>query len=103
MSYVYILISALLDIIANILLGKSDGFAKKKLGILAILMVFLAFYALSLAILEGVNLSVAYASWGALGVLGTSLGGAIFLKQKVNLLGWLGIICIICSVILLNF
>lgn len=103
MAYIYILISALLDIIANILLGKSEGFSKKFLGILAILLVFFAFYVLSLAILEGVDLSIAYASWGALGVLGTSFGGAIFLKQKMNLVGWLGIICIIISVVLLNF
>ncbi|WP_027327217.1 SMR family transporter [Helicobacter pametensis] len=103
MGYLYIIVSALLDIIANILLGKSQGFADKRLGILAILLVFLAFYVLSLAIQAGINLSIAYASWGALGVLGTSLGGAIILKQKMKPIGWLGIICIIISVILLNF
>ncbi|MCE3047658.1 SMR family transporter [Helicobacter kayseriensis] len=103
MLYLYIIFSAFLDIIANILLGKSNGFANKKLGFLAIILVFFAFYILSLAITQGAHLSIAYASWGALGVLGTSLGGAIILKQNMNLIGWLGMLCIIASVILLNF
>lgn len=103
MLYLYILFSALLDIVANILLGKSNGFANKKLGFLAIALVFLAFYILSLAIIQGIQLSIAYASWGALGVFGTSLGGAIILKQKMNLIGWLGMLCIVAAVVLLNF
>lgn len=102
MAYFYIIISAFLDVIANILLGKSQGFGNKFLGIFAILIVFLAFYILSLAISLGVDLSIAYALWGALGVLGTSLGGSIFLGQAIKPLAWFGIICIITSIFLLH-
>ena len=98
---VFILIAGCLDIIANLLLKKSNGFEKKIWGILAIIIVLGAFVSLSFAI-KSIPLSIAYASWGALGILGTTIGGFFFFKEKLNIIGWLGILCIIASIVLLH-
>ena len=100
--FVIITISAFIDIIANLLLKKSDGFKHKIFGISAILLVIVAFILLSFA-LKYVELSIAYSTWGAIGIIGTSLGGYIFYKEKLNYVGILGVIIIVCAVILLNY
>ncbi|RDU58481.1 SMR family transporter [Helicobacter sp. MIT 99-5507] len=100
--FVIIMISAFIDIVANLLLKKSDGFKYKTYGISAILLVIIAFIFLSFA-LEYVELSIAYSTWGAIGIIGTSLGGYIFYKERLNYVGILGVIVVVCAVILLNY
>ncbi len=99
---IIIIISALIDVVANLLLKKSDGFKYKKYGISAVLLVIIAFILLSFA-LKYIELSIAYSTWGAIGIIGTCLGGYIFYKEKLNYIGIVGIVIIICAVILLNY
>ncbi|RDU62424.1 SMR family transporter [Helicobacter sp. MIT 14-3879] len=100
--YLFIIIfSALLDISANLLLKKSNGFRNKKYGILAIILACIAFCLLSFS-LKYIELSIAYSTWGAIGILGTCIGGYVFYKEKLNYIGIFGIIITICSVIILN-
>ena len=58
-----VLAAAILDVLANLLLARSEGFRRRLPGILALLGVGLAFYCLSLAV-RTLDLSVAYAMWG---------------------------------------
>lgn len=99
--YSFIVLAALLDIVANLLLQKSDGFKHKKYGIPALLMVCLAF-ALLAQVTQVIDLTVAYVSWGAIAILGTVFSARIFLGQKLNLIGWLGILTICISIFLLK-
>ena len=94
LSLLYVLCAAALDIVANLLLAKSDGFRRKKMAVSAIIMVGLAFYALSLAVRD-MDLAVAYALWGGCGILGTSLGGWVLFGQKLRPTAWLGIALLI--------
>ena len=100
--FIIITISALIDVIANLLLKKSDGFKYKIYGISAILLVIVAFVLLSFT-LKYVELSIAYSTWGAVGIIGTTLGGYIFYKEKLNYVGILGVVIIVFAVILLNY
>ena len=100
--FIIITISALIDVIANLLLKKSDGFKYKIYGISAILLVIVAFVLLSFT-LKYVELSIAYSTWGAVGIIGTTLGGYIFYKEKLNYVGILGVVIIVVAVILLNY
>ncbi|TLD85339.1 multidrug efflux SMR transporter [Helicobacter sp. MIT 11-5569] len=97
----YVILAAILDIIANLTLNKSDGFRNLKWGILSVLLVWLAFYLLALS-LEGMKLAVAYTLWGSIGILGTTIGGWVFFKQKLKPIGWIGIFIIILAVITLK-
>ncbi|MCW1847249.1 SMR family transporter [Campylobacter jejuni] len=50
-----------------------------------------------------VPLSIAYSTWGAIGIIGTCLGGWVLYKEKLNKIGILGIIIVIIAVFLLNY
>lgn len=99
---VIILCSALLDVVANLLLKKSNGFEDKKMGFLAILFVVWAFLLLSVS-LKYVPLSIAYSTWGAIGIIGTCVGGWILYNEKLNYIGIIGVIVVIIAVVLLNY
>ncbi|MCR2125264.1 SMR family transporter [Campylobacter upsaliensis] len=101
MYLLYVVLAALLDIVANLTLNKSNGFRNFKWGLLSILLVWFAFYLLALS-LEGMKLAIAYTLWGSIGILGTTLGGWYFFKQKLKPIGWMGIFIIIIAVITLK-
>ena len=100
-SVILVLCSAILDIIANILLAKSNGFKRKGLGIIALLCVAIAFWFLSIAV-KDLDLAVAYALWGCFGILGTSLSGWILLGQRMHKTAFVGIALLMCGIILLR-
>lgn len=97
----FVILAAVLDIAANLLLKKSNSFTHKGYTLACILMVWTAFSALAVAI-EVLPLSTAYATWGAVGIIGTTLGGYIFFKERLGALGYLGIAMVVSAVILLN-
>lgn len=96
-----VLCAAVLDVLANLLLASSDGFRRRIPGLLALLGVGLAFYCLSLAV-RSLDLSVAYAMWGSFGILGTSLGGWLFFRQRLRPCAFAGIGLLIVGMILLH-
>lgn len=96
-----VVVAAALDIVANMLVAKSDGFRLWKPGAAALVMVGLAFLALSLAV-RTMDLSVAYAMWGGFGILGTSLGGWLLFGQKVRPTAWIGMVLLIGGIAALH-
>ncbi|GAD19293.1 efflux protein [Helicobacter fennelliae] len=101
MGFVLVALAALIDVIANLLLKQSNGFQKKLYGISAIFLVLLAFYLLRLA-LKHMPLAVAYSSWGAIGIIGTLIGGRILFGERLNAIGYIGVVCVLCAVVLLK-
>ncbi|WP_104698006.1 MULTISPECIES: SMR family transporter [unclassified Helicobacter] len=101
MGVFFVLLAGILDVIANLLLKKSQGFAYKFYGVSAIIVVFGAFICLSFAI-KTIPLSVAYATWGALGIIGTISGGYLLFNERLNKKGILGVFCILVSIVLLH-
>lgn len=100
-SVLLVLCSATLDIIANLLLAKSNGFKKKSFGIIALICVAVAFGLLSVAV-KDLDLAVAYALWGCFGILGTSLSGWVLLGQRMHKTAFLGIALLMCGIVLLR-
>ncbi|MEG2173603.1 MAG: multidrug/spermidine efflux SMR transporter subunit MdtI [Desulfovibrionaceae bacterium] len=96
-----VLLSALLDTAANLLLARSEGFKRKILGFSALAMVGLAFVVLSFSV-RGLDLAVAYAMWGGFGILGTSLGGWLLFGQRIKTSGWAGIVLLIGGMTMLH-
>lgn len=96
-----VFVAAILDIIANLLLKKSNSFSHKGYACACIVMVWLAFSALAFAI-NTLPLSVAYATWGAIGIIGTSIGGYVLFKERLGIVGYIGIALVVCAVVLLN-
>ena len=88
------ILAAVLDILANLLLARSQGFHRRWIGFTALALVGLAFYCLSLAV-KNMDLAVAYAMWGGFGILGTSIGGWLLLGQRLKPCAWLGMVLLI--------
>lgn len=65
------------------------------------MLVGLAFYCLSLAVRQ-LDLSVAYALWGALGLLGTSLGGLAAAAARLAPSAFAGMGLLVCGMVLLR-
>lgn len=97
----YVVISAFLDIAANLAIVKSKGFTKPAWGMLALVCVWIAFILLAQAI-KGMDLAVAYSLWGAMGIFGTAVLGRIIFKQKLKLRAWVGMALIIIAIFLLK-
>lgn len=97
----WLLISIITEITANILLKYSDGFKRPVPSILSLLAVLVAFGALSQAV-KGIDLAVAYALWGGFGVIATITAGFILFGQKINCKGWIGIILLVFGMILIK-
>jgi len=101
-AFTLVICAAFLDIVANVFLERSDGFRRMAPGIAALVLVGCAFLLLVPAV-KVIDLSIAYATWGAVGILGTTAAGWFFLGQRLNRKGWLGLALVVVSVVLLTF
>ncbi|PAF45229.1 multidrug/spermidine efflux SMR transporter subunit MdtI [Helicobacter sp. 11S02596-1] len=99
--FAFVILAAVLDVLGNLMLKKSDGFKKKAYGLACIILVLGAFVSLSFAIKE-IPLSVAYSVWGAIGIIGTILGGYVFFGERLNVIGYIGVVFVLGSVVLLT-
>lgn len=97
----FVVLAAILDIGANLCVAASRGFRRIWYGIAAYVLVGSAFYSLSIAV-RTMDLAVAYAMWGAFGIIGTALGGWLMFRQKPGPLAWAGMAVVIVGIILLH-
>lgn len=102
MSWLLLMIAILLDVIANIALKFSDGFRRKQYGIVALSCIIAAFACLAQA-LQDIELSIAYAFWGAIGLCLTAFSDYCLFGQKLTLLGWFGMLLMVLGVGLLHY
>ena len=91
---IYLLLAVATDVIANIFLKKSNGFHNKKYGFASLALIGVAFLFLAQALLT-LDLSIAYATWGALGILATTFVDKLFFGLKIKPLGAFGILTMI--------
>ena len=101
LALLLVALAAALDIAANVMLAKSCGFKKRLWGVIALLLVGLAFFCLSLAV-RTLPLTIAYASWGAIGILGTSLSGWLIFGQKLKPAAYAGVVLLIGGMVFLR-
>lgn len=93
--------SALIDIAANMMVAKSQGFRRPGWGLGAIVLVWIAFALLGQAV-KSMDLSIAYAMWGAIGITGTAVFGRILFGHRLRPTGWFGIALIAVAVAVLS-
>lgn len=99
--YAYMALAVLLEVAANIFIKSSQGWRKKTWGALGILCILASFAALSQAV-QGIDLSIAYALWGGMGIVLTAAAGKVFFRQALGRAGCLGIALIVTGVVLLK-
>lgn len=89
------------DVAANVFLKKSAGFTYKKYSITAILFIGVAFLCLANAI-QVMELSIAYAMFGAFSLLLTTTIDRLFFGLRIKLLGMCGVMTMIMGIVLIK-
>lgn len=99
--FLWLALAILIEVVANILLKLSNGFKNRLLGCLSLLSVLAAFGALSKAI-EGIDLAVAYALWGGVGLLATLFIGRLMFNQHLNRCSKWGVLVLLVGMTVLK-
>ena len=100
LGYGFLFAAIIFEIISSSLLKESDGFHR----ILPTLLLVIG-YSITLFFsnsLRWLDLGVAYALWGAIGTLFTTVIGVIFFKEQINRSKVVGVACIILGTVMLN-
>ncbi len=97
----WLLFAIALELSGTYLLKLSDGMAHRLKGAGGVFLVMGAFGALAQAI-KGMDLSVAYAVWGGVGLVATAIIGALAFGQKIGPAGWFGIALVVGGVVALK-
>lgn len=83
MSWFYLVIAGLLEVVWAVGLKYSEGFSKPLPSLATIIGMMLSFFFLSLA-LRTLPLGTAYAAWTGIGAAGTVIMGILFLGEPAH-------------------
>lgn len=85
MSWFYLLLAIIFETFATTFLKTSNGFSVLMPSVGTVIGYVLCFFFLSYA-LKTIDMSVAYAIWGSLGILLISIIGMVFFHESVSVL-----------------
>jgi small multidrug resistance pump len=102
MYYLYLGLAVLFEVIGSSFIKASDGFTKALPTVIVAVAYLICFYFFSLA-LKGIPLGVAYAVWGGLGIILTTLISVFIFKQTIDFPAVIGIALIVSGVFVINF
>ena len=101
MSWLYLAIAIIAEVIATTALRAADGFARPVPSVMVVVGYGVAFYFLSLT-LRSIPVGVAYAVWSGVGIVLISLIAWLLYGQTLDAAAWAGIGLIIAGVLVLN-
>ncbi|RYV01644.1 QacE family quaternary ammonium compound efflux SMR transporter [Shewanella sp. OPT22] len=101
MSYLYLAIAIIAEVIATSALKATNGFTEIIPSGIVVVGYAVAFYFLSL-VLKTLPIGIAYAIWSGLGVVLIAVVGIYLYDQKLDYAAILGISLIISGVIVMN-
>ena len=84
MAWILLTAGALIGVVANTLLKRSDGFTHIWLGVSAFTLFAVAIYFFSISI-RTLPMGVAYAVWSGIGILAITVVGMIWFKEPVSI------------------
>ncbi|GAF59511.1 LOW QUALITY PROTEIN: ethidium bromide-methyl viologen resistance protein EmrE [Psychrobacter sp. JCM 18902] len=99
-AYGYLAIAIICEVVGTTFLVKSEQFTRLVPTIMGVLYA-ISFYLLTQTI-KTIPLGIAYALWGGLGIVLTSLVGLIFFKQSLDTAAVVGIAMIVGGVVVMN-
>lgn len=100
-SYLLLAAAIVCELIGTVFLKSSAGFSKFLPSLCCIVAYIICFYAFSKALLN-INLSIAYATWSAVGIIASTLLSVFLFKEQITLWGVLGIAVVIVGVLMIN-
>lgn len=101
MSYIYLFIAIIGELLGTTLLKVSEGFSKPLPGVSALLSYGVCFFFLSSA-MKKIPLGITYATWSGVGLLVTAVISILVFNEKLNLYTIIGLGLIIVGVLMVN-
>lgn len=101
MPYLLLAVAIAFELIGTSFLKMSAGFTKLYPTLACIGAYIICFYSFSKSLLN-INLSIAYATWSAVGVIAATLLSVFLFKEQITVWGVVGIIIVIIGVVMLN-
>jgi len=101
MRYLFLTLAIVFEVIGSSFMKVSDGFSKWLPSSIVIIAYIICFYFFSLA-LKTIPLSIAYALWGALGIVLTAGISVVVFKEKLDIPALIGMVLIIAGVLVMN-
>lgn len=101
MTFVYLVLAIMAEVIATSALKASLGFTRPLPSMIVVVGYGVAFYLLSL-VLKTLPVGVAYAIWAGLGIVLVTLVGIVVFGEKPDLPAVVGISLIVAGVVMLQ-
>ncbi len=101
MSYLYLAVAILSEVIGTSALKASDGFTKPLPSLVTAVAFAIAFYCLSLS-LRTIPVGIAYAIWSGIGIVLISLIALVLFGQKLDAPALIGMGLILAGVLVIN-
>lgn len=100
-TYSFLLLAVAFGTASNIFAKDADGFTKLIPTILSALTIILCMYCLS-QVMKTISAGYTYATFAGLCIIATTILGIVKFNQWPNLYAFIGLICIIIGVIMVN-
>lgn len=101
MTYSWLILAIVAEVIATTALKLSDGFSRLWPSVITILFYAVAFYALSIT-MRTIPTGIIYAIWSGAGIVLIGMIGWLFLGQKLDWPALAGMALIILGVLVIN-
>lgn len=101
MSYVYLSMAIVAEVIATSALQASNGFTRAWPTVVTVVGYGIAFYCLSLT-LRTIPVGIAYAIWSGVGIVLITAVGWVLYRQSLDMPALIGIALIIAGVLVIN-
>lgn len=102
MGYLYLGLAIVTELIGTTFLKYSDGYTKLIPSIISIISYAFCFYIFSKSLVMDIHLSVAYATWSAVGLIVTALISIFIFKEGITIAGIIALVMITIGVVILN-
>ncbi|WP_410013953.1 DMT family transporter [Sodalis sp. C49] len=101
LAYAALALAIVLEVVGTLFLGKSEHFTRLMPSLICAVLYACSFYLLA-QVLRTLPLGIAYASWGGLGIILTTLIGVVVFRQKPDAAAIAGIALIVVGVVVIN-
>ena len=101
MTYLYLLVAIVCEVIATSALKQADGFTRLWPSLVCIAGYGAAFYLLSIP-LKTMPVGIVYAIWSGAGIVLIAAVGIVWFKQSLDLAAVIGLALIIAGVLIVN-
>ena len=100
MTYIYLALAIITEVIGTSLLKETDGFTKFVPSAIVIVCYLLSFWLLALTLRE-MAVGVVYAIWAGLGIVLVAVVAAIYYKQVPDIAAIIGMVFIVIGVLVI--